>query len=79
MVELVLTDDQAAFIEGTADDVVLRDRHGRSVGRVIRADQWYVENEAEIVQRILDRKDVPQRSYTSEEVFARLKSLESPQ
>jgi hypothetical protein len=76
MVELVLTDDQAALLQG-GDTVILRDGQGHVLGTVVPAEPWYVENEAEVIQRVLERRGQPQPSFTTEEVFARLKGLES--
>jgi hypothetical protein len=80
MTELVLTDEQVELMRRATDDVLLRDSQGHVVGVASLASEpprggWYVENEAEILERIRQRRNLQHRWYTTEEVWGRLQTL----
>lgn len=70
MSEIVLTEEQAKVITGTAEQVVLRDPKGQLLGYVARS---FTKAEIAEAERDLE-SDQPR--YTTEEVMDRLRSLE---
>jgi hypothetical protein len=74
MPEIVVTDEQAQIISEARVPVQVRDANGRILGVISQAPREDDSGEIEEMKRRIQR---PHRSYTTEEVLSRLRSLEA--
>jgi hypothetical protein len=74
MPEIVVTDEQAQLISEAQAPVHVRDASGRILGVISRAQREDDPGEIEEMKRRMQR---PHRSFTTDEVLSRLRSLEA--
>jgi len=78
MVEMVVTPEQAQTIRTAKGKVVLRSAEGDLLG-IVSEPEGIVENEATLIKEALDQRGKPQRWYTTDEVWKRLRQLAAEQ
>ena len=74
MPELVLNDEQAKVVSGSTEEVVIRDSHGKVLGRI---PPTMPDQEAEVIREAKRRLASSQPRYTTAQVIDDLHALES--